>query len=139
MESHRQACDCLKQDLESLTENCSEIQGKIDSIPAELIDIANITKQIRHKENQVTSLLLKVGEDEETLKIKQGLYERVIEFIDNFEFEKYQKYPEYQKLNQDMTLSQFKLIFFWEYVHRLIGRLLGIFFIIPFAYFLIKN
>jgi len=91
VESHRQVCDCLKQDLESLTENCSEIQGKIDSIPAEIIDIANITKQIRHKENQVTSLLLKVGEDEETLKIKQGLYERVIEFIDNFEYDKYQK------------------------------------------------
>jgi DNA repair exonuclease SbcCD ATPase subunit len=91
VESHRQTCDRLKQDLESLTENCSEIQGKIDSIPAEIIDIANITKQIRHKENQVTSLLLKVGEDEETLKIKQGLYEKVIEFIDNFEYDKYQK------------------------------------------------
>ena len=55
------------------------------------------------------------------------------------EFEKYQQYPEYQKLNQGMTLPQFKFIFFWEYVHRLIGRLLGIFFIIPFAYFLIKK
>ena len=38
-----------------------------------IIDITNITKQIRHKENQVTSLQLKVGEDEDTLKIKQGL------------------------------------------------------------------
>ena len=53
------------------------------------------------------------------------------------EFEKYQQFPEYQKLNYGMTLSQFKFIFFWEYVHRLIGRLLGIFFIIPFTYFLI--
>jgi len=55
------------------------------------------------------------------------------------EFEKYQQYPEYKKLNQGMTLSQFKFIFFWEYVHRLIGRLLGLFFIIPFAYFFIKK
>ena len=55
------------------------------------------------------------------------------------EFEKYQQFPEYQQLNQSMTLSQFKFIFFWEYVHRLIGRLLGIFFIIPFAYLLIKK
>jgi len=55
------------------------------------------------------------------------------------EFEKYQKFPEYQKLNQTMTLDQFKFIFFWEYIHRLIGRLLGIFFIIPFAYFFIKK
>ena len=55
------------------------------------------------------------------------------------EFEKYQNFPEYNKLNQKMTLDQFKFIFFWEYIHRLIGRLLGIFFIIPFAYFLVKK
>ena len=55
------------------------------------------------------------------------------------EFEKYQQYPEYQKLNHGMTLPQFKFIFFWEYIHRLIGRLLGIFFIIPFTYFFIKK
>ena len=55
------------------------------------------------------------------------------------EFEKYQQFPEYQKLNQGMTLSQFKFIFLWEYVHRLIGRLLGIFFIIPFVWFLVKK
>ncbi|MDP7028196.1 MAG: COX15/CtaA family protein [Candidatus Marinimicrobia bacterium] len=55
------------------------------------------------------------------------------------EFEKYQQYPEYKKLNQGMRLDEFKFIFFWEYVHRLIGRLLGIFFIIPFAYFLVMK
>jgi len=55
------------------------------------------------------------------------------------EFEKYQNFPEYNKLNQGMTLSQFKFIFFWEYIHRFIGRMLGLFFIIPFAYFFIKN
>ena len=84
-------CEGLKQQLEILAENGSQIEGKIDSIPAEIIDIVNISKQIRHKENQVTSLLLKVGEDEEVLKVKQGLYERIIEFIDDFELEKYQK------------------------------------------------
>ncbi len=55
------------------------------------------------------------------------------------EFEKYQQFPEYNKLYQGITLSQFKFIFFWEYLHRLIGRLLGLFFIIPFAYFFIKK
>ena len=55
------------------------------------------------------------------------------------EFEKYQQFPEYQKLNQGMTLSQFKFIFFWEYVHRLIGRLLGVLFIIPFTWFLVRK
>ena len=91
LQKQRNKCEGLKNNLELLSSNCTQIQGKIDSIPAEIIDIANITKQIRHKENQVTSLQLKVGEDEDTLKIKQGLYERVLEFIDNFELEKYQK------------------------------------------------
>ena len=55
------------------------------------------------------------------------------------EFAKYQDFPEYQKLNQGMTLAEFKFIFFWEYIHRLIGRMLGIFFIIPFSWFIIKK
>ena len=55
------------------------------------------------------------------------------------EFEKYKKFPEYNKINQGMSLKEFKFIFFWEYIHRLIGRLLGVFFIIPFTYFLIKK
>jgi DNA repair exonuclease SbcCD ATPase subunit/DNA repair exonuclease SbcCD nuclease subunit len=87
----RDKCDSLKINLASLRNNCNEIQTKIDSIPAEIIDIANITKQIRHKENDITSLMLKVDKDEETLKIKQGLYERILEFIENFELSKFQK------------------------------------------------
>ncbi len=55
------------------------------------------------------------------------------------EFEKYKKFPEYQKINRGMTLQEFKFIFFFEYVHRLIGRLLGILFIIPFTWFLMKK
>ena len=53
--------------------------------------------------------------------------------------EKYKKSPEYKKINKGMTLQEFKFIFFFEYVHRLIGRLLGMFFIIPFAWFFIKK
>ena len=108
--TQRDDCECLKEDLSTLTENCGEIQSKIDSIPAEIIDIANITKQIRHKENQVTSLILKVGEDEETLKIKQGLYERVLEFIDNFEFEKYQKIKYEIDKKQERLIEQEGLV-----------------------------
>ena len=91
LSTQRNKCDTLKLNLDSLTNNCNEIQAKIDSIPAEIIDIANINKQIRHKENEITSLMLKVDKDEETLKIKQGLYERVLEFIDNFELSKFEK------------------------------------------------
>lgn len=50
-------------------------------------------------------------------------------------FEKYQQFPEYKKINTGMGINQFKSIFFWEYIHRLLGRLIGIIFIIPFIFF----
>lgn len=55
------------------------------------------------------------------------------------EFENYKKYPEYLKINYGMSLSQFKFIFFWEYIHRLAARFLGILFIIPFFWFLFNK
>jgi len=54
-------------------------------------------------------------------------------------YEKYQQTPEFQKINYDMTLSEFKYIFFWEYIHRLIGRMIGVVFLIPFIYFVIRK
>jgi cytochrome c oxidase assembly protein subunit 15 len=54
-------------------------------------------------------------------------------------FSKYQQIPQFQKLNYDFTLQDFKSIFFWEYLHRLVGRLIGVVFIVPFFYFLIKK
>lgn len=51
------------------------------------------------------------------------------------EFQKYQQFPEYQKINRGMTLAEFKNIFWWEYVHRLWGRLIGIVFLAPFLFF----
>lgn len=54
-------------------------------------------------------------------------------------FELYKQYPEYKKLNSDITLQEFKGIFFWEWLHRVIGRLIGLVFIIPFIYFLITK
>lgn len=54
-------------------------------------------------------------------------------------FDMYKQYPEYKLVNQGMTLSEFKNIFFWEYFHRLWGRLMGMVFIIPFVYFIAKK
>ena len=54
-------------------------------------------------------------------------------------FEDYKQYPEYQIKNINMTLSEFKYIFWWEYGHRVLGRLIGIIFIIPFVYFALKK
>ena len=52
----------------------------------------------------------------------------------NAEFEKYKQIPQYKLVNAAFTLKDFKFIYFWEYIHRLIGRLIGIVFIIPFVF-----
>ncbi len=56
-------------------------------------------------------------------------------------FEEYKKFPEYQKINvhNDFQLDDYKFIYFWEWFHRFIGRIIGMVFIIPFVYFLIKK
>lgn len=54
-------------------------------------------------------------------------------------FARYQQYPEYVKLRPSMTLSEFKVIYFWEYLHRMIGRLIGMVFLIPFIMFWIRG
>ena len=54
-------------------------------------------------------------------------------------FDLYKQYPEYQKLNYHFSLEDFKSIYFWEWFHRVIGRFIGIVFILPFAFFLIKK
>jgi cytochrome c oxidase assembly protein subunit 15 len=51
------------------------------------------------------------------------------------EFEAYRATPEYQDVNRGMSLDQFKRIFFWEYVHRLLGRIIGLAFALPLAWF----
>jgi heme a synthase len=54
-------------------------------------------------------------------------------------FEKYQLTPEYQKVNVDMDLAGFQSIFWLEYFHRLLGRLIGLAFALPFVYFLVRK
>ena len=55
------------------------------------------------------------------------------------EFDKYKLSPEFRQRNFDMTLEGFKGIFWWEYGHRLLGRLIGAAFFLPFAYFLARR
>ena len=54
-------------------------------------------------------------------------------------FELYKEIPEYKIQNYSMSLEEFKVIFWWEFIHRLLGRLIGLFFIIPLIYFSIKQ
>jgi cytochrome c oxidase assembly protein subunit 15 len=55
------------------------------------------------------------------------------------EFANYKRIPEYQQLNQGMTLAGFKAIFFWEYFHRLLGRLIGLAFAAPLVWFAVRR
>ncbi|GAA4531687.1 COX15/CtaA family protein [Chelativorans composti] len=51
------------------------------------------------------------------------------------EFAKYQQIPQYRELNQGMTLDEFKVIFWWEWVHRLLARGVGVIFALPMIFF----
>ena len=55
------------------------------------------------------------------------------------EFARYQRIPQYQQVNKGMTLADFKAIYWWEWTHRLLGRLVGAAFAIPFVVFLIRR
>jgi heme a synthase len=57
------------------------------------------------------------------------------------EFEKYKQIPEYTQINgpAGMTLAEFKFIYFWEWVHRLLGRVVGLAFALPLAWFWVKQ
>src|SRR5215469_99595 len=50
-------------------------------------------------------------------------------------FAKYQQIPQYRLENRGMTLDQFQAIYWWEWTHRLLGRLLGVVFLVPFLLF----
>lgn len=54
-------------------------------------------------------------------------------------FAQYRQIPQYQLLNSGMTLSQFKFIFFWEYFHRLLGRVIGLAYFMPWALFALRG
>jgi heme a synthase len=55
------------------------------------------------------------------------------------EFAGYRRIPEYQQINSGMTLAGFKAIFFWEYLHRLLGRVIGLAFALPLAFFAVRR
>jgi cytochrome c oxidase assembly protein subunit 15 len=50
-------------------------------------------------------------------------------------FDLYKQIPQFKLINPNMLLSEFKIIFYWEYFHRILARLIGLFFLIPFIYF----
>ena len=57
---------------------------------------------------------------------------------DNY-FNLYKEIPQYKLLNNNMSLKEFKVIFYWEYIHRILARIIGLFFLIPLLYFYYKK
>ena len=55
------------------------------------------------------------------------------------EFDEYKLTPQFQKINSHFELEDFKNIYWWEYFHRLVGRSIGLIFLIPFLYFLLRK
>jgi len=54
-------------------------------------------------------------------------------------FELYKKIPEYQKINFGMSLDEFKIIFWWEYIHRVLARILVLAYIVPLIFFVFRS
>ena len=57
----------------------------------------------------------------------------------NFYFNQYKEIPQYKLLNSNMSIDEFKIIFYWEYFHRILARFIGLFFLIPLIYFYISK
>jgi len=90
MFKHQSTCESLRLVLEKLSNTSSEIQLKIDSIPAEIIDVVDVEKTIKLKKNQITSLGFKNKEIENVLKVKQKFYKKLADFIDEFDLSYYE-------------------------------------------------
>ncbi len=56
-----------------------------------------------------------------------------------FYFDEYKKIPQYKILNFNMSLDEFKVIFYWEYFHRILARIIGLFFLIPLIFFYLSK
>ena len=71
------------------------------------------------------------------------LFKGILPPLNNFTwqlyFDQYKQIPQYKLLNFDMNLSEFKIIFYWEYIHRVIGRIIGLFFLFPLIIFYISK
>jgi cytochrome c oxidase assembly protein subunit 15 len=72
-------------------------------------------------------------------KLISGVIPPMNEFEWEQAFDLYKQYPEYQKLNNHFDIQDFKDIYFWEWLHRVIGRFIGLVFLLPFIYFLITK
>ena len=71
-------------------------------------------------------------------QLYSGIFPPLNEIQWNQYFDLYKKIPEYKLQNYSMSLKEFKVIFWWEFSHRLLGRLIGILYFVPLLYFTFK-
>ena len=90
MAEHKNTCTVLREAHAGLVEVKDEIESKIDSIPAEIIDISTINSSIRTEENKITALNLKNSRNEDDLKLKQGVYKKITNFLGEFDLQKFE-------------------------------------------------
>ena len=90
MAEHKNTCTVLREAHAGLVEVKDEIESKIDSIPAEIIDISTINSSIRAEENKITALNLKNSRNEDDLKLKQGVYKKITNFLGEFDLQKFE-------------------------------------------------
>jgi len=72
-------------------------------------------------------------------EIITGIFPPLTDLDWNKYFDEYKKIPEYKEVNYKITLNEFKYIFWWEYIHRLLARVCVIFFVFPFLFFLFRQ
>ena len=65
----------------------------------------------------------------------KGIFPPMNDVTWNIYFEKYKTIPQYKLLNFNMSLDEFKIIFYWEYIHRILARFIGLFFLVPLIFF----
>ncbi|MFZ1749049.1 MAG: COX15/CtaA family protein, partial [Saprospiraceae bacterium] len=72
-------------------------------------------------------------------EVISGTFPPVSDAAWELEFEKYKQTPQYVEINEGMSISDFKFIYFWEYIHRFWARIMGFVFLVPFIYFIRKK
>jgi len=68
-----------------------------------------------------------------------GIFPPFLDSTWEYYFSLYRSIPQFKLLNPEMNIDHFKIIFYWEYFHRLLGRLIGLIFLLPLIFFIIKK
>jgi len=119
IERNKAICNTLKDELSNLIQEIRELQDKIDSVPAEIIDPVITAKRIAQKEKTILQINAKKTEAQKNLGENKRKYEKIEDFLKDFEIEKYREKKEsFAKLEEELeslilllkTLSEQKML-----------------------------